>query len=271
LTLNGLDFWRLADELSVVDAAILISGNNPEESYFDVYEERTQVTFQHDGFEAIFKALRNAIFSNSLTVTVGTAARHHIPGLAKNSYDRQVETDYDYDVLVKMQNEFGCSFFHSREINLWGADGTTFYFLKEPNWNQTTVKVETLKRWLANRGVFPSFFFPKGPLENISDQDHPRFAPKLACAMAAWNAIKSPQKNKSVKQSIKDWVFANGVNFGLANADGVVPEQTAEEIAKITNWNTKGGAIATPNAGSTIEEQEGETFNFEPFVGEIPF
>ncbi len=64
MTLSKLDYWRLADELSVVDAAILITGNDPSQTHdsadFNEPPEFVQTT-NYEGFDAAFKALRTAI------------------------------------------------------------------------------------------------------------------------------------------------------------------------------------------------------------------
>ncbi len=70
-----MDYWRLADDLSIVDAAILIVGESPSEHSFNEDGERTQLTWQHDGYEAAFKALKNAILRNRLQVQFVFPAR----------------------------------------------------------------------------------------------------------------------------------------------------------------------------------------------------
>ena len=102
--LSEFDFWRLADELSVVDAAFLtmmadpgdfelVTRDSPLTSQikqiggfeqidgFDKYSfERLQTDFDivivnPSQFRAIFKALRNAIVSNKLKAKITNLAR----------------------------------------------------------------------------------------------------------------------------------------------------------------------------------------------------
>jgi hypothetical protein len=114
--LNSLDFWRLADEFCVVDAAILITGNDPSER-FDISDEnghavrdangvwRTAQRRDYTGFEATFKSLKIAIRANKLRATtrhfVNRAEYKYVadygdfpldqgPGFTRMSYDFMV-------------------------------------------------------------------------------------------------------------------------------------------------------------------------------------
>jgi hypothetical protein len=53
-------------------------------------------------------------------------------------------------------------------------------------------------------------------------------------------------KGKTVKQALLKWLRKNADKFGLTKDDGNPNEQGIEEIAKISNWDTKGGAPKTP-------------------------
>ncbi|MEP3329193.1 hypothetical protein [Sedimentitalea sp.] len=72
-------------------------------------------------------------------------------------------------------------------------------------------------------------------------------------------AIREPQSNKSVKATVVSWITTNGVNFGLADKDGMLSGSAVEEIAKVVNWDTKGGA--NPTGGPVEPDSEP---NLEP-------
>jgi hypothetical protein len=103
---------------------------------------------------------------------------------------------------------------------------------------------------LRSRGVTTGFFFPNAQegLEYFSAA-HPHFSPKLAAAVKAWEAVSADaalRRGKTVKQAIIVWLRHHANEFGLTKDDGNPNEQGIEEVAKIANWDTKGGAPKTP-------------------------
>ena len=272
-TFSGLDYWRLADELSVIDASFLTMLADP--GHFALQDPRNpgnSIIFQIAGwsdsqldrageddegrilvdgskFRAVFKALRNAILANKLQAKITNWARHP---------EREYYGDYTGEIPANTDEDtrnYGFALSRGIPTVFSNADSITdlskdpwdrkLFILKEPDWGNTTVEVDELKSWFLARGVAPHFFFPEGVAESFRDRSHPRFSPKLATALAAWEAVRKPSKNKSVKQSLVDWIISNGVGYGLGNADGVVTPTAADEIAKIANWQTSGGATPT--------------------------
>lgn len=254
--LTEIDLWRLSDCLPVTAAASLIAGHSPNDRFlsqdgdFRFYDD-------HDGekerrFSAVIQSLRSAILSNRLAADIRLPMRR-----GGTTYDVDYtpqmphENSISYDLLLtRMDNRnYGPPTVIPGKTRLnFSVDDlrneTDFYICSEPSWSETLVDVEHLKEWLKKRGVFPSFFFPTGNEEGFRNKDNPRYSPKLACAVAAWEAVKKPNPNKSVKQTLADWIQSNGVNLGLG-VDGVVSPSSAEEIAKVCNWATSGGANAT--------------------------
>lgn len=68
LGLAGYDFWRLCDELSVVQAALLIVGQDPAPIQEHILN--WQPPERPPGFDAAFSALKNAINATTLPATV---------------------------------------------------------------------------------------------------------------------------------------------------------------------------------------------------------
>jgi hypothetical protein len=200
--MEGLDFWRLCDEFSVVQAALLIVDEDPAgtQDYIDGWEPHRRPS----GYEAAFAALSSSILSSRLPANLQLS-----------------------------------------DVTEFGEGGT-------PDWRRTTVKLEDLKAWLAGRGIRPMFFFPDatdGP--EYLDSNHPNYAPKLAAAVGAWGAVSAdPEllRGKSVKQALLIWLRRNADHYSLTKDDGSPNEQGIEEVAKIANWDTKGGAPKTPGA-----------------------
>jgi hypothetical protein len=116
--------------------------------------------------------------------------------------------------------------------------------------DQATVAVDDLRRWLTSRGLKPQFFFPEaksGP--DYLSKDHFNYSPKLAAAICAWMAVSGDpelRRGKSVKQALDVWLRQHANEFGLTKEDGNPNEQGIQEIAKIANWDPKGGAPKTP-------------------------
>lgn len=190
---DALDYWRLCDEVSVIQAALLLVGKDPSglqaEIFSKVPSERPR------GFEAVFAALKNAIEAKRLPATLG-------------------------------QDE----------------DGHSWYF--------TTISVVDLKAWLKTRGFNTGFFFPatEGGPDYLS-KEHENYTPKLAAAIKAWEAVSADEKlrlGKTVKQALVVWLNQHANDFGLTKEDGKPNDQGIEDVAKIANWDTKGGAPKSP-------------------------
>lgn len=205
--MNNMDYWRLCDELSVVQAALLIIGVPPEEFPHVMDEEHERP----ENFPAAFAALSHAIVGDRLPATIHT--------IIESGWDRMAEEYYDVDT-------------------------------GNPDWHKTTILVEDLKDWLKGRGIKTGFFFPQSDdIPNFLDSHHKNYAPKLAAAIGAWQAVnENPEliKGKTVKQALLKWLRKNAGKFGLTKEDGNPNEQGIEEVAKISNWNSKGGAPKTP-------------------------
>src|ERR1700730_8959374 len=191
--MEPLDFWRLCDELSVEQAAVLIVGEDP--SGFGPEEKPL-------GYNAAASALKNAIERKRLSA--------HI---------------------VNIPDDFG------RPVG--GID-----------WDRTTISVEDLRAWLRSRGFKTGFFFPvpEGDPDYLSDF-HPNYSPKLAAAIEAWKAVSASEelrRGKSVKGALAVWLRQHANEFGLTKDDGSPNEQGIDDVAKIANWDTRGGAPRTP-------------------------
>lgn len=287
MTFSAMDFWRLADELSVIDAAILITGNDPSEG-FDMRDGhgdlirdangaiRRAQKRDYIGFDAAFKALRTAILSDKLKATIGFRARGPILeedffyawGERQHGFvdvgSKAGEVSVEYDTLIRAYG--GCrSIFTNRQIpTIQNAE--TLYILSEPAWGETTIQVDDLKAWLSAKGLTPSFFFPQVKSEGFRDSNHARYSAKLACAVAAWESVKAAKPNLSIKATIEEWTRANAVRFQMVGKDGVPTGKAIAEVATVANWDTGGGAVATYMGVEVESEKSFETIeNFNKY------
>ena len=116
----------------------------------------------------------------------------------------------------------------------------------ETDWLDTLIEVEEIKKWLLTRGIETGFFFPDGALgAEYLDPDHFHYAPKLAAAIHAWEAVNSDPgllKGKTPKRALEVWLRAHANDYGLTKDDGYPNATGIEEVSKIANWDTKGGA-----------------------------
>ncbi len=66
--MEGLDYWRLCGELSVIQAALLIAGNNP--AGLQAWVESYAPNNRPDGYDAASAALTHAILSGKLPAKI---------------------------------------------------------------------------------------------------------------------------------------------------------------------------------------------------------
>ena len=121
------------------------------------------------------------------------------------------------------------------------------------------ISKDSLIKWLQEVGYEDCPFFQMRPLASgFSDVKHPRYSAKLDAVVQAWNAFdeKSTQPG-TPKQRLSTWLRSNAARFGLINDDGKPSENVIEELAKVANWATTGGAPK-----QVLEESELEKVPF---------
>lgn len=197
--MDALDYWRLCDDLSVVQIALLIVGEDP--SQFQTYIDHQAPENRPAGYDAAKTALVNAIKGNKLPAKV-----------------------------IDVQDEYGQSC--------------------GPDWHETTIAIEDLRPWLKSRGIKTGFFFPTSEADpDYLSEFHPCYSAKLAAAIEAWKSVSADpelKRGKSVKQALIVWLRQHANEFGLTKEDGNPNEQGIEDVSKIANWDTRGGAPKTP-------------------------
>lgn len=253
---SDIDYWKLNETLSVVHAAMLaaslepgsvafVDKNDLASGYFHYRYENNHVDnyFTSSPYVAVFTAIRSAILSNKIKANIAHIAREAPLYGRIGGYLESNEDYINYETLVITNGAILKTNVNESEA-VWGGRATVIY-VKEPDWNHTQVNVDELKEWMGRRGFYPPFFFPEGSQEGFRDKAHPRYAPKLACAVGAWEAVEKSRPNKSVKATVVEWVQANAVTFGMVEAEGIPSQSAVEEVAKVVNWDTRGGANRT--------------------------
>nr|VFJ55972.1 MAG: hypothetical protein BECKFW1821B_GA0114236_102512 [Candidatus Kentron sp. FW] len=77
------------------------------------------------------------------------------------------------------------------------------------------------------------------------DPNNPRYAPKLAAAVRAWQAVTNPGR-RSPKKALEEWLREHAMEYDLIHPDGKPIELAIDDCAKIANWQLGGGAPKTP-------------------------
>ena len=199
------DFWRLCEEFTVKQAALLITGCDPgsEFGYCENWKPHERPT----GYEAAKQALTVALRNNSVLGKLYGIAETDINGSAIGEIAGTIDVD--------------CS----------------------------TVERESLVNWLRARGLRGGFYFPTvievPEADYLTAEKNERYAPKLAAAVRAWQAVTNPN-GKSPKQALVKWLRENAAEFGLSDEEGKPNETGIEEVAKVANWQPGGGSAKTP-------------------------
>ena len=214
--MDGMDFWRFCDELTVVQAALLIVSKDPSgiAEYIDAWSPDEKPS----GYIAVLSALQHSVVGSRLNAT----------RIFRNLHAEHPDADHPVNCL---------------------------------DWHSTRLDVDDLKVWLELRGVQSGFFFPGEPVTvEYLDVKSECFAPKLAAAVQAWKAVRSERTSRasvrSVKQDLTRWLNLHAAEYGLTNDEGEPNKQAIEEVAKVANWNTRGGAPRTP--GEAVEDSDDE-------------
>jgi hypothetical protein len=190
---NGLEYWKLCEQVSVVQAALLMAEVDPAgvQEYVDSWPAEKR--------PARYDAARTALIS----------------------------------AIVRGQL---CA---QRSFNPDSREGVF-----EANWNATIIEVSDIRSWLRSKGMKEGFFVSTTSTEpDYLLPQHPNYSPKLAAAVEAWKAVSSdpsPRRRNSIKKALTDWLRMHAGEFQLI-LDGKLNETGIKEVAKVANWDTKGG------------------------------
>ena len=237
-TINPL--WSLSDSLSVQEAAALIADFDPNAVRFgsngpEWFESQSGWTDSSDisWVKTAFAVLTNAIQAGKLKVRLVHDSR------PVDEDDRQNLID-----VTESGEYFSPVYEHVSETDETYNNG---YFVKHsPDWSKTMIDVGELRCWLESKGLRTGFFFPTATdAPDYLNPSNPRYAPKLAAAVRAWQAVTDP-KGKSPKQALDKWLREHAADFGLTDDDGNPVNKAVEDCSVIANWQPGGGAAKTP-------------------------
>lgn len=227
-------YWRIATEVSVENAAILMVGGDPEETdpvhtgpYPEDYAYEKKTT-GHKGFQSALNALTGAILAGDISVQVRYRPRKKDDSEACRTLE-----------LGSGGKEHSARFLSFENGRLKIGVGT-LSFVAEPDWAASMITVSDLRDWLRSKGIDQSVFFPSAasatfPFQNPADE---RFAPELDFAVTAWRALKmEPMGKQGSKRLIEQWLNAHSDEW---RGDGKVSASAKERIAIVINWRRAG-------------------------------
>lgn len=201
------DYWRLCDELTVRQAALLIVDVDPASLAGSACED-WHIRERPRGYEAAKQAIGAALRNGTI-----------------------------------LGKQVGLPVFDINRDEVDWVPNTT-----DPD--RATVTRPSLIAWLSSRGIHSGFFFPVKTgapcAPDYLDPKNPRYAPKLAAAVRAWQAVTDPG-GRSPKQALVKWLREHAAEFGMTDDDGKTNESGIEEAAKVANWQPGGGAPKTPS------------------------
>lgn len=242
--MDELDYWRLCESLSIYQAAALIVGAPPSGirgedcAYLCVsnYIDNEHELDPH--FQAAVAALTGAIRDGVLKAKIRVSAREY------GTADALADIEYNEILLESGRGRT------AEEGEILSDDGS-FFYKPFPDWNLTTVNVNDLRTWLASRGFKAGFFFSNQEESQAGylDKNHPNYAPRLAAAIRAWEAVTIDEerlRGRTPKAALSKWLNEHAAEYGLTKDDGTPSAQGVEETAKVANWRPEGGPGKTP-------------------------
>jgi hypothetical protein len=231
-----LDSWRLCDEVTVSQAALLICNVSPSSSDGLYWRDR-QPHERPMGLDAARTALTSAILAGRLKAKLRFAAWYL-------GFDNK-RKDGEFLLQLASPREYDPAVYKDFPRN--PSETASYAVSERPDWDDTTVVVDDLRQWLMSRGFSTGFFFAPAQARETPDYldpTHERFAPKLAAAVLAWQAVTGAGK-KSAKTALTKWLNENAARLGLVGKDGTPIKGAVLEAATVANWQAKGGAPKT--------------------------
>ncbi|MDA1311288.1 MAG: hypothetical protein O2985_17005 [Proteobacteria bacterium] len=203
--MDGLDYWRLCDHLSIVQAALLVCDFDPAD-YQDSIEESD--TNKPAGYEAAKAAISNAL---SKRLIGGELIPHYYyedegppAGEVENSIDLTASSVEVGSLRSWLAGQnFRCRFFSSSST----ATATPDY------------------------------------LDTDHPRYAPKLAAAVNAWLAC--ADESTTRNMSPKKALEKWLRDNASKFALCDKQGNLNKSAIEQTAMVANWKPGGGAPKT--------------------------
>jgi len=145
--MDGLDHWRICDELSVIQAALLIAGLDPGEECVGEYVEEWDAHKRPPGYDAAKSALVNAIQGGRLSATLRHRGRARL-----EEFSEQLMAEIPFGDEIEIRKTWLMREEEPRVVRIKSntpaeyESGPIFICDKVPNWHYSTVMVDDLLR-----------------------------------------------------------------------------------------------------------------------------
>jgi hypothetical protein len=200
--------WAHATTVSIVEAALLLLEIEPQ-GVSGVIEN-----LANDQLPGGYLAAKRSLVS---AIQAGKLQGELIPPV----YDSPIG---DFEVILELP---------SRSIEA-GND--------EIDYHASNLETLALAKWLAERNQPSSVFALPDEKTGPRDETHPRYSPKLAAVVEAWESYDEASTEPGTpKQRLAKWLRLNAARFGLTRDDGSPSESVIDGLAKVANWATSGG------------------------------
>lgn len=237
--MEELDYWRLCEELNIVQAALLVVG---EDASIAEYAEDWDAQNRPKGYEAAKTAICSGLKN---FVSYGNELDEYVVQTNGLPIDHPSELDTNEYLSSLFNRSISGTLVPQSDFDM---NGNEIGFIKDTiDVYKSMVNAESLKQWLRYKGFTTGFFFPE-QVETMDFLDplNPRYAPKLAATVRAWQAVTDAGK-RSPKQALDKWLREHAAEFNLTNDEGKPIEQVITDCSKVANWKQTGGAPKTPN------------------------
>jgi len=205
--MEGLDYWRICDELTIVQAALLLVSEDPAELQSDV--EKKAPALRPPGYEAAKAAFGHALTKNDVSGRLFFMANHDTGSDKLDPVEGRIDVQKSTIEVASLK----------RWLSNRGFNGGFFFPAK--------------------------LGFSLDYLDKNHPRYAPKLAAAVRAWRAMDD--ETIIEGKSVKQAIEKWIREHATELGLADTAGNPIKQAIEECSKVANWNPAGGAPKTPS------------------------
>lgn len=207
--MEGLDYWRLCEELSIIQAALLIAGEDPADSA--VYVEGWEPHDVPKGYDAAKTAISSALIKGSI----------------KGNFIPNFDTDSNGNTLGPIDGSID-------------VEKSSIEVDSLRDWLR--IRGFTSGFFFPTASATPSF------LDSNNPHYSPKLAAAVRAWEAITTDPTYLDNGKHVKQNLESWLTAHAAAYDLVKPDGDINNDAIKnQIAKVANWKEKGGAPKTPS------------------------
>lgn len=207
--MDSLDYWRLCEDLSIVQAALLlVAGENPSLDVAQV--EQMSFGDRPSGYEAAKNAISQALMKGLIE---GSHIPEYLPYIT-GSIKKSIEGSIDI---------------HKSTVNV------------------NSLRAWLQRRGFVTGFFFPAASNIAAYLDSSNPHYPPKLAAAVRAWEAVTTDQTYSGNGRTVKQNLVSWLTARAAELELLRPDGEINNDAIEnQVAKVANWQDRGGAPKTP-------------------------